>query len=252
MSTPSLALSKVNQYSPQRYEHSVQSTPSRYSAHSPTRTHYATNTSPFATQQPLMPSNNASPSAYETSQSSSIDHDLALSFRGMAVEDEFGSAQPYRQQSLASQTTMAAGQPHASPTIHMRGPHPMQQPRGPYPGYPQADYAAPYYAGPTRVEYPFTYEGYRPGDNMYASSPALSSATPAPNVYPGMAPHPHAVADMHNQQFYEYPGSVRPPSQFFYPSQPMMYPAPHSPVVGTMKKRPMQVWSNVPNALRRC
>ena len=241
MSTPALGLAKGN-YSPQaRYEHSVQSTPSRYSTHSPTRTPYATNTSPFSNQQSLMPSNNGSPNAYESSQASSIvDHDLALTFRGMAVGDDFSSGQQYRQQGLVSQTTVAAGQPQASPPAHMRGPHPLQQPRGPYPGYPQAEYAQ-YYAGPSRVEYPYPYEGYRPGDNMYASSPALSSATPTPNVYPGMAPHPHQVPDIHNQQYYDYAGTVRPPSQFFYPSQPMMYPAPHSPVAGQMKKRPMSV-----------
>ncbi|KAF7793217.1 hypothetical protein EIP86_004327 [Pleurotus ostreatoroseus] len=168
-----------------------------------------------------------------------VEHDLSLAFRGMAVEDEFGAGQPYRQGGLASQTSAATGQAHASPPQPMRGPHPMQQPRGPFPGYPQAEYA-PYYTGPSRVDYPYPYEGYRPNDNMYASSPALSTATPAPNVYPGMAPHPHAVPDIHNQQFYDYSGSTRPPSQFFYPSQPLMYAPPHSPMTGQTKKRGMQ------------
>lgn len=242
LASQSLSMSKANQYSPQRYEHSVQSTPSRYSSHSPTRTTYTTNTSPFSSQQPLMPPSSGSPSGYESSQASSIvDHDLSLAFRGMAVEDEYGSGQPYRQQGLASQSSVATGAPQASPPAHMRGPHPLQQPRGPYPGYPQAEYA-PYYTGPSRVEYPYPYEGYRPGDNMYASSPALSSASPAANVYPGMTPHPHPVPDIHNQQFYDYTGTVRPPSQFFYASQPMMYHAPpHSPVVEQMKKRGLQV-----------
>ncbi|PSR74147.1 hypothetical protein PHLCEN_2v10103 [Hermanssonia centrifuga] len=240
----SLVLPKANQYSPQRYDSTASNTPSRYSAASPTRAPYGSSNSPFSAQQPLVHSNHAP--SYDPAQApSTIDHDLSAAMRGMAVEDEFSANQAYRQ----PQPSTAGGQPQSSAPQHARGPHPLQQSRGPYSGYPQADYAA-YYAGPSRVEYPYPYEPYRHGDSMYASSPALSASSPAPSGYPAVAPqniHPHSVPDLRGQQFYDYSSPGRPHSQFYYPSQPMMYHAPPSPMIrGPVhsKKRSMQVWAN--------
>ncbi|KAH9842628.1 uncharacterized protein C8Q71DRAFT_212885 [Rhodofomes roseus] len=111
------------------------------------------------------------------------------------------------------------------------------------------DYSA-YYSGPSApVDYQYSYDAYRPtSETLYAPSPALTAAPTAPNVYPGLTPqslHPHAVPDIHNHQsgiFYDYAASPRPMgSQYYYPTQPMVYHAPptHSPLLD--KKRDIQV-----------
>lgn len=198
----------------------------------------------IAGQQPLL-QNNSPRGAYDSVQNSAIDNELSMAMRGMAVEDDYSLAQ--QAQSYRQQTS----QP---PLPQIRVPPQLQQ-RAPYSGYPQTDYTA-YYNGPSaRIDYQYSYDAYRTTSDpsLYASSPALSAATTAPSVYPGLGPHHHAVADIHNQQsgvFYDYPGSARAMgSQFFYPSQAMVYhqPPSHSPMLaGTTvsdKKRDIPVCS---------
>ena len=163
---------------------------------------------------------NASPVGnYDSLQSTSlVDSDLSVALRGMAVEEDYGLQNgAYRQGSQQG--------------LPVRGPQ--QPPRGPYGGYPQTEYAA-YYSGPS-----YSYDAYRttPDHSMYGSSPALTAATAAPSVYPGLGPqtlHPHTMTDLHTQQFYEYVGSPRTlGSQYYYPTQPLVYHAPpsHSPML---------------------
>lgn len=172
---------------------------------------------------------NSSPvGGYESLQSGSslVDNELAVAMRGMAVEDEYNVSPqngPYRQGAQPSGGAPPSGLPG------MRGP---QQPlRGPYGGYAQTEYAA-YYTGPS-----YAYDAYRTDPSLYASSPALTPASAAPNVYPGLGPqtllHP-SMADLQLQQFYDYAGSPRPlGSQYFYPTQAIVYHAPpsHSPML---------------------
>ncbi|RDX56662.1 ARM repeat-containing protein [Lentinus brumalis] len=185
-------------------------------------------TKPASQQYNAVLGHNASPVGnYDSLQSSSlVDTDLSVALRGMAVEDEYGLSQQnaaYRQGSQPSGMAQPSNQ-----GLHVRGPQ--QAPRGPYGGYPQTEYAA-YYSGPS-----YSYDAYRTTQDpsMYASSPALTAATAAPSVYHGLghqALHPH---DLHAQQFYEYVGSPRTlGSQYYYPTQPLVYHAPpsHSPML---------------------
>lgn len=77
-----------------------------------------------------------------------VENELTLGLRGMAVEDDFGAAQQsgaYRQQTSGNQPSSAGGHGHPSlPPI--RAPVHIQQSRGPYSAYGQADYAQ-YYTG---------------------------------------------------------------------------------------------------------
>ena len=169
---------------------------------------------------------NTSPvGTYDSLQSSSlVDSDLSVALRGMAVEEEYGLAQ---QSGAYRQGSQASGMTH--PTV--RGPQ--QPPRGPYGGYPQTEYAA-YYTGPS-----YSYDAYRTTSDpaLYGSSPAITPATAAPSVYPGLGHqtlHPHAMTDLHAQQFYDYVGSPRTlGSQYYYPTQALVYHAPpsHSPML---------------------
>ncbi len=194
---------------------------------------------------------NSSPvGGYESLQSGSslVDNELAVAMRGMAVEDEYNVSPqngPYRQGAQLSGGAPPSGLPG------MRGP---QQPlRSPYGGYAQTEYAA-YYTGPS-----YAYDAYRSDPSLYASSPALTPASAAPNVYPGLGPqtllHP-SMADLQLQQFYDYAGSPRPlGSQYFYPTQAIVYHAPpsHSPMLtphplaGMPDKRQEQVRIRVPH-----
>ena len=158
-----------------------------------------------------------------------MDTELSVALRGMAVEDEYGVSQ---QQSPAfRQGSQPSGMvPQSTPGLAVRGP---QQPhRGPYGAYPQTEYA--YYPGPS-----YSYDAFRttPDPSLYGSSPALTPASAAPSVYPGLGPqtlHPHAMTDLHAQQFYDYVGSPRAMgSQYYYPTQALVYHAPpsHSPML---------------------
>ncbi|KAJ3489071.1 hypothetical protein NLI96_g2381 [Meripilus lineatus] len=229
------SLSKNGQFSPQRYDGTSRdaSSPSRYPASSPTRPTYGAVSSYGAAS--------AQNGVYDTTQVSTlVDNELTSALRGMAVEDDY-TLQGYRQ----SQASAATG--HGP---HVRAMAPTQTSRAPFTGFPQPDFSA-YYAGAS-----YAYDAYRATSDggLYAGSPALATAA-APGIYPGMTAqplHPHAVADVHGQAsgvFYEYPGSARPGSQFFYPTQPIMFHTPPSmPSVpaahGTMvpdKKRDLQI-----------
>jgi len=138
--------------------------------------------------------------------------DLALSIRGMAVEDDFAANRSQPQV------------PTQAPPVH-------PQVRPPYGAYNNTFYS------PTNRdsfgEYPY---GYGPSEPSLYGSPALSNAVPT-NMYPGMpAPNLHGP-DLHRQQagvFYDY-GPARPPaSQFFYPTQPVMFPPGPSTMVNPM------------------
>lgn len=162
--------------------------------------------------------------------------ELAMAFRGMAVEDDVHS----RQQGSSSQPL--------STSPGNRGPN--HQARPPYGSFPQADYA--YYGNPSMpreayVEYPLGFDAYRTQVDPSAMflSPAMSSAT-ASTVYPGAVPQ-HPMPD-HRQAanvFYDYSGAPRPTSQYYYapgtvvysPTSPMNHQAVLNPVMGTSKKR---------------
>ncbi|THH16351.1 hypothetical protein EW146_g4279 [Bondarzewia mesenterica] len=224
-------VSKPAQYSPQRFETGTNketNTPARYaSAASPPKPGGFSMSSPFSGQQALQNPNTAGYDAMPTS--SIVENELSLGIRGMAVEDDYGVAQqgsPYRQQPSSNQPAPASGVNPSVPQI--RGPPPMQQPRGPYNVYAQTDYAT-YYSGQpsgreSYVDYSYPYDAYRgtPDPSLYAST-SLGTATSPVNVYPSQP-----------GVFYDYSGPARPPgSQFYYPTQPMVYHAPpsHSPML---------------------
>ena len=193
---------KPGQFSPQRYDNHLgkDSGASRYNS----------------TASPRTPSFG---SAVNNSYDSLVDNELALGLRGMAVEDDYHSNQPYRQQA------------------QVRAPMPMQQNRGQYTGYAQADYSA-YYPNSNGMEYVYPY-GNTVDPSLYAPSAGINNGASA-NLYPGLSPqtmHPSAVADFNRQQsglFYDYTGQARPPgSQYYYPThQAMLYPPmpSHSPM----------------------
>lgn len=179
----------------------------------------------------LLGQNASSVANYDLLQSASlVDSDLSAALRGMAVEEECQGSQP-------SGTTHPAAQ-----NASVRGPQ--QPPRGPYGGYPQTEYA--YYSAPS-----YSYDAYRTTSDpsLYGSSPALTPASAAPSVYHGLghqALHPHAMTDLHAQQFYDYAGSPRTlGSQYYYPTQAPLYHAPPSlspmltahPLAGGDKRR---------------
>lgn len=170
-----------------------------------------------------------------------------MALRGMAVADDLNQTsqhQSYRPQGVPNPSHPAINIQPAQPPL-FRAP-PVPQHRIAYGGYPQSDYTT-YYTGPSaRMDYPYHYDAYRatPDPSLYASSPALSTATAATSVYPSMGPHPQPMADMHAQQpgvFYDYSGSARAMgSQYYYPTQGMVFhpPPSHSPMD---KKRDAQV-----------
>lgn len=218
---------KAGQFSPQRFDGSLKDV-SRYpSTASPTKPPGAFgNSSPFSTQQ------NLQGAGYDA-----VD-DLALGMRGMVVEDDYSSqTASYRQ---------ANGSQGQFPVPQIRGP-PQAQGRSPYSGYPQAEYAAAYYAG---TSYP--YDAYRNGSDpsVYAPSPAMGSGA-SPQMYPGPQNMHPDLPSPHSGVFYDYNGSARQAgSPYFYPAQPMMYHAgpQHSPMLNPTapasiadKKREMQV-----------
>ncbi|KAL5533325.1 PUF3 [Sanghuangporus sanghuang] len=173
-------------------------------------------------------------SGYEGAHGSTSVDDLTMGIRGMVVgEDYSNQGSSYRQG-----TSMP--QPQTAPPI--RAPHMIQahQARPSYGGYnPQGDYTA-YYAGPSGLDYSYSYDTYRSNSDasIYGSPVPASATPPTANVYPGMAPsamHPvHADLRQAPGVFYDFSGSTRPPpSQYFYSTQPVLYAAPHSPMQST-------------------
>ncbi|KAF9005673.1 hypothetical protein BDQ17DRAFT_363926 [Cyathus striatus] len=148
--------------------------------------------------------------------------------RGMAVEDDRN------------------GQSHRPPAQNIFNVPPSSQ-QPPFSTYLQ-DFNG-FYAPPPRehyIEFPFPYSG--PPDPSLYSSPVLSHATPN-NMFASILPqsiptlphqgmplppqalHPNPAIDMRTQ-----PGFMFDPrsggSQFFYPPQPILFPAPtHSPII---------------------
>ena len=95
-------------------------------------------------------------SGYEGTHGSTSVDDLTMGLRGMAVGDDYGS----QNSSYRQGTSMP--QPQTAPPP-VRGPHMIQahQARPSYGGYnPQGDYSA-YYAGPSGLDYSFSYDTYR-------------------------------------------------------------------------------------------
>lgn len=206
LSTPS----KPGQFSPQRYDNALgKDTGARYNA----------------TASPKGPGFG---SALNSGYDAAVDNDLALGLRGMAVEDDY-SGQQYRGQATGPQG-QSAPQGRAQQSV--------QQGRGAYNGYTQADYGA-YYSNGSGLEYGYPY-GNMPDPSQYASSPGMANGSSPASIYPGVSPqamHPNAVNDFNRQQpglFYDYTGQARPAgSQYYYPThQAMMYPtmSSHSPM----------------------
>ncbi|THH33930.1 hypothetical protein EUX98_g248 [Antrodiella citrinella] len=218
------SIGKTGQYSPQRYDGNSMkdATPAqRYNGTSPTRAGAYGPGSPFTGQQPLMQAN-----ATSGNYDATVDGDLAVALRGMAVEDEYGSVPAFRQPSMGTQSSGFNAQNSA---LSGRGVPNAQPPRAPYNGgFPQPDFTG-YYSGHSRVDFPF-YDAYRAATDpsLYAASPALSAATAA-STYSNIGPaglHPHMMADVHGQQsnmFFDPSASGRQGSAYFYPTQPVMY-----------------------------
>ncbi|KAJ7155944.1 hypothetical protein C8R43DRAFT_884246, partial [Mycena crocata] len=155
---------------------------------------------------------------YDSLQPSNAgESDLTLAMRGMAVEDDFNS--------------MQSRQPPSMPIpaqVSMRGASSLPQQRSVYNAYPTSEYS---YYPPGRdsfADYP--YVGYAsPDPGVYGSSGVPMS----PGLYPAPTLHPNTV-DLRQQQptvYFDYNTATRPPSQFFFPPQAMMYPPPHSPML---------------------
>ncbi|KAI6022683.1 armadillo-type protein [Pisolithus marmoratus] len=138
----------------------------------------------------------------------------------MAVEDEQVNNQ-YRQQPHANV-------PHPSSTVpQVRPPPQIVQGRAPYPGYPQADYPSYYTSGTVRDPYMDYGYGYSaPSDPTLYPSAGANNTSP-PSVYPSVssqALHPPASGAQQSGVYFDYSGSARSPSQFYYPPhQAMMY-----------------------------
>ena len=192
-------------------------TAQRYTGTSPTRSGaYGPGSSPFTGQQPLVQAG-AAGGNYDAS--ATVDGELTVALRGMAVEDEYGSVPGFR----PAVATQSVGFNAQTPVLSGRG-IPNAQPRAPFNGFPQPDFSG-YYSGHSRVDFPY-YDAYRAAADptLYAASPALSAATAAStysSMGPGGALHPHMVADVHSQQYYDY--STGRQGSYFYPSQPVMF-----------------------------
>lgn len=201
---------KTGQYSPQRFDHSI-GKDGRYSSSHPV---------PGAYGSSRFPGQNG---GFDSVQVSSIvENDLALGLRGMAVEDEQVNNQ-YRQQPPANV-------PHpASAVPQVRPPPQIVQGRAPYPGYPQADYPSFYTSGTVRdpyMEYGYGYSA-PPDPTLYPSSAGANNTSP-PSIYPSVSSqtlHPPASgAQQQSGVYFDYSGTARSPSQFYYPPhQAMMY-----------------------------
>lgn len=201
---------KTGQYSPQRFDHSLNKD-GRYSSPS--------HPVPGAYGSSRFPGQNG---GFDSVQMSSvIENDLALGLRGMAVEDEQVNSQ-YRQQP-------AANVPHHSSAVPQVRPPPQIVPgRAPYPGYPQADYPSYYTSGAVRDPYMDYGYGYSaPPDPTHYPSSAGANNTSPPSVYPSASSqtlHPPASGAQQSGVYFDYSGSARSPSQFYYPPhQAMMY-----------------------------
>jgi hypothetical protein len=199
--------------------------------------------SPYSAQQSGLLTSPSAVGAYDSVQVSTvIEGDLSVAMRGMAVEHEHG----------LTQHPPATAPPHVSTFSDAsragnRGSSLAQPQRSAFPAFPQADYSA-YYSGPS----PYSFDVYGTHDPIYGS-PALSTASPA--LYPGIPAQtiqPHPPPDMRSPQsatFYDYGASGRPPSQYYYPLQPMMYLTSSSPASSHHKRRSLQVSSMSSNLI---
>ncbi|KZT09430.1 uncharacterized protein LAESUDRAFT_633478, partial [Laetiporus sulphureus 93-53] len=239
LSSPSATASKQGQFSPQPYPTSAgrdPTHPARYLPTSPAKPgNYGYSTSPYAGQQPLM--HGGSPAVtYDSLQPSSNSEDeLSVALRGMAVADDYSlsqQSQAFREQTGVTSPSSASVQA-TQPSANQLRSHPqVQQHRMAYGGYPQTDYQTYYNGTSAGLDCSDAYDAYHAASDpsLYAPSPALSAATPAPNMYHAMGPPslmPHTAIDLHNPQsgvFYDYTGSSRTMgSQYYYPPQPVMY-----------------------------
>lgn len=208
---------KSGQFSPQRFDHGLgkdASASGRYPAVSPSHPS-AYGTSPFPSQNGV----------FDSIQVSSIDeNDLSLGLRAMVVEDDHTNGQ-YRQQPPHSQPTTAS---HTSPAVtQVRPPPHMIQGRTPYLNYPQSSY---YTSGAARDPYMDYGYGYNtPADpSLYPSPASINNTSPA-SIYSAVSSqglHPPTSAAQQSGVYFDYSGSARSPSQFYYPPhQAMVYAA---------------------------
>ncbi|KIY43536.1 hypothetical protein FISHEDRAFT_53279, partial [Fistulina hepatica ATCC 64428] len=207
------APAKSGQYSPQRYDNGLgkDSAPVRYNSSPSSKT--------FGTYPSVQVAQTASPYDHLPTPTT-VDNELSTALRGMVVEDDFTAHPAYP--GTSSQATRMP---------------PLSQPRGPYNGgYAPAEYGTYYSNSATRdpyVEYPYAYGAS--DHSIYASS-GMANSSPAA-VYPGLATpslHPSTVPDMHRQQpnlFYDYNTGRPPASQYYYPTQAMMYAPTTTPML---------------------
>lgn len=142
----------------------------------------------------------------------------------MVVEDDHTNGQ-YRQQPPHSQPTTAS---HTSPAVtQVRPPPHMIQGRTPYLNYPQSSY---YTSGAARDPYMDYGYGYNtPADpSLYPSPASINNTSPA-SIYSAVSSqglHPPTSAAQQSGVYFDYSGSARSPSQFYYPPhQAMVYAA---------------------------
>lgn len=168
---------------------------------------------------------NAASGSYDAS--ATVEGELAVALRGMAVEEEYGSVPGFRP--MGAQMSTFNGQ--TNPATAGRGVAAGQPSRAPFNGFPQPDFSGYYQGHSARMDFPFPYDAYGRANadpSLYAASPALSAATAA-STYSGIGPaamHPHMLTDVHGQQsnmFYDYANSGRQGAGYYYATQPVMY-----------------------------
>ncbi|KAJ7452369.1 hypothetical protein B0H11DRAFT_1742114 [Mycena galericulata] len=151
------------------------------------------------------------------------DNDLSLPMRGMVVEDDLAAlhARQQVQSSMPIPAQVSNSQMRALPPQ-----------RSVYNTYPTTEYGFYPPARDSFVDYP--YVGYgNPDLSLYASSGVPMS----PVLYPSGPQNLHPTnMDIRQQQpavYFDYNSATRPPSNFYFPPQPMMYPPPHSPLLSS-------------------
>ncbi|KAL0946873.1 hypothetical protein HGRIS_013039 [Hohenbuehelia grisea] len=244
--------------SPHRYDNGVGKdtvTPRYNSSASPTRPF---GPGSFPAQPNTMAVGSAHHEAMQMPPTSLVDADLALAFRGMAVEvDDIPSASPQQAAASYGQQAQSSVAPHRGVSM----PQPAYGAMMPQP----ADYSG-YYANASSmpregyVDYSYTYEPYRTqADPHFYPSPNPNVSPAQPGVYAGVpapAMHPSVHPDIHRQQgplYFDYtvPRTYYPP--VMYPSSPMASQAGSSPMnPATDKKHGMQAVQGMgfPNPIR--
>ncbi|CAL1704429.1 unnamed protein product [Somion occarium] len=219
LDVPSSGLPNPGQYASQRFGDARDPAAGpKYATTSPARGPYDASHSSYNSQQQMLQAR--SPGGTYTSLQG-VDDGFSAAMRGMAIEEEYAFSQQRGLPAASTHLSSHAGHPSQPPVPAMHTIVSGQQARPAYNSFPQPDYSA-YYPSPS-----YSYDAYRttPDPTLYASSPALSAATPAAGVYPGMGPQ----SDIHPGQqvslLYDFSAMTRAHSQYYYPPHLMYHPA---------------------------